>query len=637
MATRLSTQASLSPLVALALAGLAGCQEPQVAPSGLASDDDTTALRLAEGFVAPIADDRGVMLADLQPKRVQHDELGGASVRLAQHLDGVPVFGGEAFVHMNEAGEVETVKDYLKADLAVDTTPSLSMDEGVAVALSRFGRDGLTSPPEAELVVLRRDGQDHLTWKVQLRRTLGFEDPSAPIYFIDAHTGEQVWQLEGMRTAAGTGTAYYEGSVAIKIYKPSGDTYYYLEDPARDLGTFDMNNSWTSADYVYDSDVNFTSSDQQVAVQAHYAGEGVWDYYRYTHSYKGLDGSGGPGYIDSLSGTGTVISSFVNYGTGYANAYWDGSVMVFGGGDGVYFDNMATLDITGHEMTHAVTTAQAAFTYYSESGALDEGYADIFAAMVERYVEGDSSDVWEIGEDCSLYGSPVRDMKDPSSDGYTVDHYDDLYCDPADYCGVHTNMGIPILAYYLLSEGGNHPTYGGTTMTGIGEDSSEDIAWRALKVYLGSDSDMNDARNAWLDAASDLYGAGNNKYKQVMNAWSLVGVGVASSTSVCTGYTYPYSYELSSGSYKYYPKSAGAAYNAGTFKVKLEGDTAADFDIFLQQKDATTGVWSTVAKSKTSGSSTESFTYTATAGTYRMYVKAQSADGEYVACMTSPK
>lgn len=639
MPNRFRSLALPTSLVALALAGFTGCQQGTEADAlALADNDDAAALRIAEGFVGPLADERGVALMDLSPKRIQHDdELGGVSVRLAQTLDGVPVFGGETFVHISESGEIEGVKDHLKADLAVDTTPRLQMHEGVELAVRGFGGwDQLTADPEAELVVLRHEGADHLVWKVQLRRTLGSDDPTMPLVFIDAHSGDEVWRYENLHTATGTGTAYYDGAVDIKVYKPSGDTNYYLEDPTRDIGTFDMNNSWSAADYVTDTNTAFTDSDDQVAVQAHYAAEGVWDYFYKTHTYKGLDGAGGPGYIDSLTGTGTVISSFVNYGTGYANAYWDGSVMVFGGGDGYYFDNMATTDITGHEMTHGVTTSLVGFTYYGESGALDEGYADIFGAMTERYLEGDSTDVWEIGEDCSMSGSPVRDMSDPSSDGYTVDHYDDLYLDPADSGGVHTNMGIPTLAFYLLSEGGNHPTYGGSVMSGTGEDVASLIAFRALKKYLGADSDMEDARNAWLDAAADLYGAGGSHYKKVMKAWNLVGVGVSSSTSTCTGYTYPYSSELSSGTYKYYPKSAGGAFGAGTFKAKLEGPSSADFDLFLQMKSTSTGAWSTVAKSKTTGSSSESLTYTAVAGTYRMYVKATSGSGDFTACMTTP-
>ena len=628
-------------ILALGLSALPGCSAGPDAEDMGDLDAGGTALRLAEGLVSPLADLRGVAATDLSPRHVQvEDELGGSTVRFSQLIDGVPVFGGETFVHMDDNGDMVGLKDYLVADLALDTTPRLDQSVGIELAVEGSGGwDSLTDAPEAELVVLPHDGLDALAWKVQLRQLDGTEATAMPLVFIDAHTGDEVWRYNNLHTASATGTAYYDGSVAIKAYKPSGDTYYYLEDPSRHIGTFDMGNSWSSAYYVADTDTSFTDSDEEVAVQAHYAAEGVYDYFKKTHLWTGIDGAGGPGSVDSLTGSGQGIALYVNYGSGYANAYWDGTQMVFGGGDGVYFDNLATVDITGHEMTHGVTGATAAFTYYGESGALDEGYADIFGAMTERYLEGDVSDVWLMGEDCTMASTgldAIRYIYYPSLDGYTVDHYDDLYLDPSDSGGVHTNMGIPELAFYLLSEGGKHPRYGGTTMTGIGEDKASLIAFRALKKYLGSDSDMMDARNAWLDAASDLYGAGASQYKAVMKAWNLVGVGPSSSTSTCSGYTLPFSGELAASSYKYYTKSAGASYSAGTFKAKLAGPSSADFDLFLQEKNATTGVWTTVAKSKTAGSSTESLTYAATAGTYRMYVKATSGSGDFVACMTTP-
>ena len=46
----------------------------------------------------------------------------------------------------------------------------------------------------------------------------------------------------------------------------------------------------------------------------------------------------------------------MHYSTNYVNAYWDGTQMVYGDGDGVNASSWArTLDVTAHELTHAVT------------------------------------------------------------------------------------------------------------------------------------------------------------------------------------------------------------------------------------------------------------------------------------------
>ena len=78
------------------------------------------------------------------------------------------------------------------------------------------------------------------------------------------------------------------------------------------------------------------------------------------------------------------------------NAYWDGTQMVFGDG------YASSLDITAHELTHAITEQTSGLEYQCQSGALNESMSDIFAANVDH-------DDWEIGED--LPGGPIRDMQ----------------------------------------------------------------------------------------------------------------------------------------------------------------------------------------------------------------------------------
>lgn len=602
-----------------------------------------TARTLAAAHLAPLAAERGLDgLSDLVPNRLDVDELQMADVRVQQHHRGVKVFGGEAMVHLDQTGALIGVQDHLVADLDVDVVPTVDMADAIEIAVQQAGGWAvLTDDPQADLWVVRHDDQDHLAWRVQLRREDGTPQTDLPVIFVDAHTREAFWRLTNMKTAAGTGTSNYAGTVSIKVYKPAGDTYYYLEDTSRGLGSYSMGGTYSSAYYVYDSDVNFTESWQTEGVDGLYAGAAVLDYYDDVHGRNGIDGAGGPDTVDSLTGTGQVVAIYVNYGEDYANAYWDGYEMVIGDGDGTYFGPLTTVDIIGHEMTHGVTQYTAGFTYYGEPGALDEGYADIFGAMTERHLDGESADTWKMAEDCTLpaWGDALRYMDDPSSDGYTVDHYDDFYCDPSDSCGVHANLGILTLAYYLLSEGGTHPTYGGITMAGIGADTAELIAYRALKKYSSADTDFHDARNSWLDAATDLYTAGSTQYKQTMNAWGLVGVGETSRVSTCSGYDYPFTGTLDgAGTYKYYVKSTGATYTAGTIRGKLVADSGTDFDIFLQMKGSD-GKWSTVAKSKTAGTSTESFSYTAAAGTYRLMVKSlpsTGGSGDFVACLDKP-
>src|SRR5207237_2378035 len=59
---------------------------------------------------------------------------------------------------------------------------------------------------------------------------------------------------------------------------------------------------------------------------------------------------------DSIDGAGLGMLGTVHYDNHYDNAFWDGNQMVFGDGDGQYFNRMTiALDVIGHELTHGVT------------------------------------------------------------------------------------------------------------------------------------------------------------------------------------------------------------------------------------------------------------------------------------------
>ena len=71
--------------------------------------------------------------------------------------------------------------------------------------------------------------------------------------------------------------------------------------------------------------------------------------------------------------------------------------MVYGDGDGANSGSLTTLDIGGHELTHGVTHYEANLTYSGESGGLNESMSDVFAALVERSVLGESANTWMLG------------------------------------------------------------------------------------------------------------------------------------------------------------------------------------------------------------------------------------------------
>ena len=93
------------------------------------------------------------------------------------------------------------------------------------------------------------------------------------------------------------------------------------------------------------------------------------------------------------------IKSTVHYYRNYVNAFWNGTQMVYGDGDGVQSLALSgALDIVGHEMTHAVDEKTANLDYEFQSGALNESMSDAFGAFIESYSQASKFD-WLIGED----------------------------------------------------------------------------------------------------------------------------------------------------------------------------------------------------------------------------------------------
>ena len=72
--------------------------------------------------------------------------------------------------------------------------------------------------------------------------------------------------------------------------------------------------------------------------------------------------------------------------TNYCNAFWDGTQMVYGDGNGGQgcLPLARAQDVTAHELTHAVTENESGLIYSGESGGLNEAMSDIFGAFTER-------------------------------------------------------------------------------------------------------------------------------------------------------------------------------------------------------------------------------------------------------------
>lgn len=487
---------------------------------------------------------------EFEVKKVEIDELKMAHTRVRQTVGKVPVWEGEAIVHLKETGELSDITDNLKENLTINTEPNLSAEDALKHARRMYkGSKFITEKPKVDLWIYRGEERDHLAYRVEMPRLDGTEATAIPVYFIDAQTGEKIFEYNNLQT--GSGNSLYSGTVTVDT-SVSGSTYY-MEDLTRRMGTFNMNNTGNTTTGTGGTQSRYTGADdvwsattERAGVDAHYGAAKTYDYFKNIHGRNGINGSNGPGTTAAAANSGvTLVASRVHFGSGYNNAFWYNNQMTYGDGNGTSFTPLTTLDIAGHEMTHGVTEYSANLTYANESGALNESMSDVFGSMVELYARGGTinGDTWKIGEQAytpNTAGDALRYMDNPhlaGNGGYSADddpdHYAERYTGTADSGGVHINSGIGNHAFYLAVVGGTHHR-SGVTVTGIGADAAAKIWYRALTVYMTSGTNFAGARTAMLNAATDLFGSSSAQYTTIATTWCAVGVGACPGSSTPT-------------------------------------------------------------------------------------------------------
>ncbi|KKC48691.1 peptidase M4 [Paenibacillus sp. D9] len=457
----------------------------------------------------------GVSAADVKisfliQKKEADPTSGVEHFRLQQYVNGIPVYGGDQTIHIDKAGQVTSfVGAVLPAQnqiTAKSSVPAISASDALAIAAkeasSRIGELGAQEKtPSAQLYVYPEGNGSRLVYQTEVN--VLEPQPLRTRYLIDAADGHIVQQYDLIETATGSGTGVLGDNKTFQTTL-SGSTYQ-LKDTTRGNGiyTYTASNRTTiPGTLLTDADNVWTDG---AAVDAHtYAGK-VYDFYKTKFGRNSLDGNG------------LLIRSSVHYSSRYNNAFWNGTQIVFGDGDGSTFIPLSgDLDVVGHELSHGVIEYTSNLQYLNESGALNESYADVLGNSIQ-------AKNWLIGDDVytpGISGDALRSMSNPTLYGQP-DNYANRYTGSSDNGGVHTNSGITNKAFYLLAQGG---TQNGVTVAGIGRDAAVNIFYNTVAYYLTSTSNFAAAKNASIQAAKDLYGTGSSYVTSVTNAFRAVGL-----------------------------------------------------------------------------------------------------------------
>ncbi|MDH3785591.1 MAG: thrombospondin type 3 repeat-containing protein, partial [Acidobacteriota bacterium] len=239
---------------------------------------------------------------------------------------------------------------------------------------------------------------------------------------------------------------------------------------------------------------------------------------------------------ESMDGSGVLLETLVDVASRTGNADWNNASFNRNCNHMRFGDGWAVPDIIAHEFTHGVDRFSNQLIYANQSGALDESYADYFAAMVDGN--------WTIGE-AREDGTrnPIRDMSNPPMRG-DPDHRDPARSGdgtglrpavavPAggtggnDWGAVHTNSGIPNKVGFLITDGGQH---NGLTIAGLEQAKAERLQYMVFTTKLTSSSNFQHARDMTVEHAQTYVSGGHHDFTSldvcdVINAWASVGYG----------------------------------------------------------------------------------------------------------------
>ncbi|MGG5260193.1 M4 family metallopeptidase [Phycicoccus avicenniae] len=520
MSSRLVTGSVLAAAVAAAVVGsvptAAAAPSPRPDTARAAEQQDAPATGRALGLGA---DQR------LTVRSVLTDADGTRHVRYDRTVDGLRVVGGDLVVDKDRAGTVRSERLAAGRSVApASTTPTVAAS--AAEATARKGAGYRVDGASSELVVHAASGAPRLAWEVTTTGVRASQTPSRLRTWVDARTGAVIDSAETI--VEGTGNTQYSGTVTLNTTGTAGA--YKLRDTHGNYTT-DLNGAttgtgteFTDADDVWGT--GSVSSRQTAAADAQWGAQETYDYYSSVLGRAGIWNNG------------TGARSRVHYGNAYVNAFWDGTQMTYGDGQG-NVKPLTSIDVAGHEMSHGVTENTAGLNYRGESGGLNEATSDIFGTAVEFHAASaaDPGD-YLIGEkiDINGNGTPLRYMDKPSRDGRSAD----CWSKSVGRLDVHYSSGPLNHWFYLVSEGSgaktvngvayNSPTCDGSTMAGVGHDVAEKVWYRTLSTKLVSSSNYASAREGAIASAKELYGRGSAQCLAVEKGFSAIAVKAGSQT-----------------------------------------------------------------------------------------------------------
>lgn len=434
--------------------------------------------------------------------------------RLSKTWRGLPVLGGEALVHVKD-GKIAFASADDTSLVGLTDTVRIKPSEAQAIAYASYGGQGANaSAPELKVLVR---GEETKTAALVYQITVHDRDQLASdVHYVDAQTGQELLVTTNVQTIAdrkivvGTGQESDWDMDETQWKTLYADKGCDIEQPAPSRGGSlwgALNGRGSNAAAPAPKALKPCYEGSQ-AVMA--SAQAAWNNSGLVHAYFHKTYK-----RNSIDGNGLQLKSVVNFvGAGFPNAAWynDKNLMLYGVGDAAEHNDFALpLDVAAHEFTHGITSRTAGLEYADESGALNESYSDVFGKLV-AFQNNRGAD-WKLGRE--LYKDNtrfVRDMENPAI-GHTSQYkYRGQQCHRLnDFCGVHSNSGIPNKAAVLLAKR-------------IGNEKLGRLYYLTLTQLLKPFSTFREARAQTEAACGTLFGPGSQDCKAVSDSFAAVGI-----------------------------------------------------------------------------------------------------------------
>jgi bacillolysin len=499
-----------------------------------------SATAMANDYLSSLKKDLRInnVAAEFSLVKEETDDLGFKHVNMVQKYKGIPIYGGEFNIHTNTQGVLENLSGKIFPTPTLITEPAFDGQEAIKRTLEDLSKSTIVQKngaiskfldldlDAAELIILNENKKSILAYHITVRPNI----LERWVYFMNAQTGEIIDKYNHTCTLDGvvnTTAKDLNGVTQAFSVIQNGQNFYLIDasksmfkatqstlpdKPVGAIWTIDAQDSRIDDENQKFSHVttNNKATWNNKAVSAHTNASKCFDYYQSTFKRNSLNNAG----VNIVS----VINISDEDGKGLDNAYWNGKFMGYGNGRDGFKPLAGSLDVAGHEMTHGVVESTAKLEYRNQSGALNESFADIFGAMIDR-------NDWTLGEEVvksTAYPSgALRSLENPNQGGKndpgyqpkTMAQYVNLQDTPdEDNGGVHINSGIPNYAFYRFATG--------VSMT---KEKAEQVYYRALTTYMTRTSKFLDVRLAVIQSARDIFKEGQ-EVEAAKAAFNFVGI-----------------------------------------------------------------------------------------------------------------